>query len=48
MTTEKLFEAVVEYEGLLELMAKVESFAQLLYATNTLHSEKGPDEKEQF
>lgn len=41
MTPEELFEAVAECEGVYELMAKVESFAELLYATNTSDSERG-------
>jgi len=41
MTPEELFEAVTEYEGIYELMAKADSFAQLLYSTDTLDHERG-------
>ena len=41
MMAEELFAAVAEYEGINELMGKVESYAQLLYATDTLDPERG-------
>lgn len=41
MTPEELFEVVVKYEAILEFMARVESFAGLLYATDTLDQERG-------
>jgi len=41
MTPKELFETVAEYESIYELMDKVESFAQLLYSTNTLDHERG-------
>jgi len=41
LTPEEMFEAVAEYEGIYELMAKAESFAELLYSTDTLDQERG-------
>jgi len=41
MTPGELFEALTEYEGIYELMAKAGSFADLLYSTDTLDQERG-------
>jgi len=41
MTPEELLEAMTEYESILELMGKVESYARLLYSTDTLDHERG-------
>lgn len=41
MTPKELFDAVAEYEQILELMAKVESYARLLHSVDTLDPEKG-------
>jgi oligoendopeptidase F len=41
MTPEELFKAVAEYESIQERMAKTESFAMLLYSTDTLDHDRG-------
>ena len=41
MTPEQLFAAISEYESINELIAKVSSYAELLYSTDTLDSARG-------